>query len=81
MPDQFAAPNFLPSEYFNAPNAPRAREAFLLIPGTGVQTSADKVNPAQAPVRFGHISPTYSAIFKTFSASGYSLPSEVTSLT
>ncbi len=67
VPDQFAAPNFLPGDYFNAPTAPRARGAFLSTPGTGVQVSADSVNPAQAAVRFGDINPTYSTIFRTFS--------------
>jgi hypothetical protein len=67
VPDQFAAPNFLPGDYFNATTAPRARGAVLSTPGTGVQVSADSINPAQAAVRFGHINPTYSAIFKTFS--------------
>ncbi len=67
VPDQFAAPNFLPGDYFNGPSEPRARGAVLSTPGTGVQVSADSINPAQAPVRFGHINPTYSTIFKTFS--------------
>lgn len=66
--DEFAAPNFLPADYFNAPAAPRARGAFLTTPGTGVQVSADAANAADAPVRFGHINPTYSSIFRTFSA-------------
>lgn len=67
VPDQLAAPNFLPGDYFNAPTAPRARGAVLSTPGTAVQVSADSLNPAQAPVRFGHINPIYSTIFKTFS--------------
>jgi hypothetical protein len=67
VPDQFAAPNFLPGDYFNAPAAPRARGAVLSTPGTGVQVSADSLNPGQVPVRFGHINLTYTTIFKTFS--------------
>ena len=66
--DEFAAPNFLPADYFTAATAPRARGAFLTTPGTGVQVSADAANPAQAAVRFGHINPIYSSIFRTFSA-------------
>jgi hypothetical protein len=67
VPDEFAAPSFLPADYFNGVTAPRARGAFLTTPGTGVQVSADGANPAQAAVRFGHINPSYSAIFRTFS--------------
>ena len=65
--DEFAAPNFLPADYFNAATAPRARGAFLTTPGTGVQVSADGANPAEAAVRFGHINPSYGSIFRTFS--------------
>lgn len=67
VPDEYAAPNFLPPDFFNAATDPRARGALLSTPGTGVQVSADGDNSAQAAVRFGHINPTYSAIFKTFS--------------
>ncbi len=67
VPDEFAAPNFLPPDYFNGVTPPRARGAFLTTPGTGVQVSADGANPAQAAVRFGHINPIYSSIFRTFS--------------
>ena len=67
VPDDFAAPNFLSPDYFNGTTAPRARGAFLTTPGTGVQVSADGGNPAQAPLRFGHINPSYSSIFRTFS--------------
>jgi hypothetical protein len=67
VPDAYAAPNFLPSDFFNAATSPRARGAFLSTPGDGVQVSADSNNPAHAAVRFGHINLTYSQIFKTFS--------------
>jgi hypothetical protein len=67
VPDEFAAPNFLPSDFFSAAVEPRARGAILTTPGTGVQVSADSDNPAGAAVRFGNINPGYSAIFKTFS--------------
>jgi hypothetical protein len=62
VPDEFAAPNFLPGNFFNS------RGAFFSTPGTGVQVSADSSNPTGTPVRFGHINATYPAIFKTFSA-------------
>ncbi len=67
VPDELAAPNFLPADFFNAPTAPRARGAHLSTPGRGVQVSARRDNPAGIPVRFGHINPTYPNIFKTFS--------------
>jgi hypothetical protein len=67
VPDEFAAPNFLPSDFFNATAAPRARGAILTTPGTGVQVSADGDNPTTTPVRFGDINPTYSTSFQTFS--------------
>ena len=40
VPDEFAAPDFLPPDFFNASKAPRARGAHLLTPGRGVQVSA-----------------------------------------
>ena len=67
VPDEFAAPDFLPADFFNASKAPRARGAHLSTPGRGVQVSARRDNPTGTPVRFGHINPTYPKIFKTFS--------------
>ena len=52
VPDNFAAPNFLPGDFFNS------RGAFFSTPGTGVQVSADSSNPTSTPVRFGHINAT-----------------------
>ena len=40
----------------------------LETPGDHVAVSADSDNPAGAAVRFGDINPTYTNIFKTFSA-------------
>jgi len=68
VPDESAAPNFLPGDFFNAAADPRARGAMLSTPGKGVQVSADSDNPTGTKVRFGHINPSYSDIFKTFSA-------------
>ena len=62
VPDTFAAPNFLPSDFFSS------RGAVFTTPGTGVQVSADSSNPTATPVRFGHVNPTYAGIFQTFSA-------------
>ena len=67
VPDNLAAPNFLPPDFFNAPTAPRARGAMLTTPGKGVQASANKANAAGTPVRFGHINATYVDTFKAFS--------------
>ena len=68
VPDQFARPNLLPSDFFNAKEPPRARGALLETPGEGVAVSADEDNPSHAAVRFGDINATYSDRFKTFSA-------------
>jgi hypothetical protein len=65
VPDELAAPNFLPSDFFNAPKAPRARGAFFSTPGEGIQVSADRDNPAATPPYFTNINPAYT--FKTFS--------------
>jgi len=67
VPDNFAAPNELPAEFFNARTAPRARGAVLKTPGDHVAVSADASNPAGAGVRFGDINPAYTTQFKTFS--------------
>ena len=67
VPDELAAPNFLPGDFFNAPTEPRARGALLATPGVGLQVSARSNNPTNTPVRFGNINPTYSDLFQTFS--------------
>lgn len=67
VPDELAAPNFLPGDFFNAAEAPRARGAVFSTPGAGVQVSADSDNPSGSLVRFGHLNPTYVEIFQAFS--------------
>ena len=67
VPDALAAPHMLPGDFFNASVVPRARGAVLATPGAGVQVSAKLGNAAGIPVRFGHINPTYPALFKTHS--------------
>jgi hypothetical protein len=67
VPDELAAPNFLPGDFFNAASEPRARGAMLSTPGAGVQVSADSDNPTQTALHFGHLNPAYSAIFTPFS--------------
>jgi hypothetical protein len=65
--DALAAPNILPADFFNGPEAPRARGAIFTTPGTGVQVSANFDNPFGAVSRFGHINPVYPVIFPAFS--------------
>jgi len=67
VPDDLAAPNFLPGDFFNAPTEPRARGARLATPGIGLQVSASSTNPTGTPVRFGNVNPSYSDLFQTFS--------------
>jgi hypothetical protein len=67
VPDEFAAPNALPSDFFNTPNAPRARGAVLTTPGDHVAVSADADNPTGTAVRFADINPTYADTFRAFS--------------
>lgn len=65
VPDELAAPNFLPSDFFNAPQAPRARGAFFSTPGEGIQVSADSDNPTGTSPYFTNINSGYT--FRTFS--------------
>jgi hypothetical protein len=67
VPDQLAEPNALPSDFFNATVAPRARGAILLTPGDHVAVSADSANPTGTPPRFGDINPAYANDFHTYS--------------
>jgi hypothetical protein len=64
VPDQFAAPNLLPPNFFNV-NSPRG--AVFDTPGTGFQVSADSDNPTGTPVRFGNIHHVLPRLFSTFS--------------
>jgi len=68
VPDEVAAPNALPSDFFNAPTEPRARGAVLETPGDNVAVSAKEGNPAGVAVRFGNVNSTYTDRFRTFSA-------------
>ena len=67
IPDEFSAPNFYVPDFFNAPEAPRARGIVLNTPGEGLMVSADSETPYNTPVRFGNINPQYTDIFTTFS--------------
>lgn len=68
VPDEQAAPNFLPGDFFNAKTAPRARGAMLSTPGQGLQASASSANAARTPVAFGHVNASYAKAFHTFSS-------------
>lgn len=61
VPDPLAAPNLLPSNFFNV-NSPRG--VVFSTAGTGFQVSA---SAAAGAVEFGTINPTYSTQFATFS--------------
>jgi hypothetical protein len=67
VPDELAAPNALPADFFNAPEDPRARGAVLETPGDHVAVSADADNPDGAAVRFGDVNPAYTDEFTAFS--------------
>jgi hypothetical protein len=67
VPDEFAAPNALPGDFFNSDEDPTARGAVLETPGDHVAVSADADNPDGAAVRFGDVNPSYSDEFQTFS--------------
>lgn len=67
LPDEEAAPNLYASDFFNQPEAPRARGIILNTPGIGLMVSADSDNPTGTLPRFGNINPQYADIFHTFS--------------
>ena len=62
VPDDKAAPAFLPSDFF------KGRGVILKTPGQGVMVSARAGNPAGVLRRFGQINPTYEKTFQPFSA-------------
>ncbi len=64
VPDAFSAPNLMPANFFNK-NSPRGIVFFT--PGTGLEVSANSINPTNTPVRFGNINPVYPAVFSAFS--------------
>ena len=64
VPDARSAPNDLPLDFFNV-NSPRG--AVFATPGTGVQVSANAVNPTATPIEFGNLDASYPATFATFS--------------
>src|SRR5688572_15761082 len=67
LPDELAAPNYYEPDFFNAPEAPRARGIVLNTPGEGLMVSANTQNSYGVLPRFGNINPQYADSFKTFS--------------
>ena len=67
IPEELSAPNLYPSDFFNAPEAPRARGIVLNTPGEGLMVSANADNTSVTLTSFGNINPQYAEIFKTFS--------------
>jgi hypothetical protein len=67
LPDELSAPNNYIPDFFNAPEAPRARGIVLFTPGDALVVSADSDNPYGTMPRFGHINPSYAEAFVTFS--------------
>lgn len=64
IPDQFSAPNTLPSNFFNV-NTPRG--VVFFTPGYGFQVSAKSGNPTNTPIEFGNLKPDFIQQFSTFS--------------
>jgi hypothetical protein len=64
VPDNLSAPNNLPGNFFNV-NSPRG--VILSTPGSGLEVSANAVNPTNTPVRFGDINAQFPPKFTVFS--------------
>jgi hypothetical protein len=62
VPDNFAAPNAFPPDFFNV-NSPRG--LVYQTPGDGFQVSANA--NSGVPIEFDNINPTYSSLFNVFS--------------
>jgi len=64
VPDNLSAPNNLPGNFFNV-NSPRG--VILSTPDSGLEVSANAVNPTNTPVRFGDINAQFPPKFTVFS--------------
>lgn len=67
LPDEESAPNLYAPDFFNQPEAPRARGIVLNTSGEGLMVSASSTNSAGTLPRFGNLNPQYADIFTTFS--------------
>jgi len=65
VPDNLSAPSTLPGNFFNV-NSPRG--VLLSTPGSGLEVSANAINPTNTPVRFGDINAQFPGKFTVFSA-------------
>lgn len=75
IPDGASAPTFLPGDFFNFTDAPRARGALFAEPGESVapagdlfMVSANATNPTNTASEFGNFSADYPNLFAPFSA-------------
>lgn len=75
IPDGASAPTFLPGDFFNFTDAPRARGALFAEPGESEApiedlflVSANATNPTNTPNEFGNFNAEYPNLFATFSA-------------
>jgi hypothetical protein len=64
VPDQFAAANNLPVNFFNSNSK---RGVVFATPGAGFQVSAKAGNPDSIAVEFGNLNPAFPGLFQTFS--------------
>jgi hypothetical protein len=64
VPDELAAPNNLPANFFNVFSK---RGVVLATPGSGFQVSANSSNASATPVEFGNLNPAFPSLFRPFS--------------
>lgn len=67
VPDNFASPNNMPPNFFNA-NSPRGAVFTTACGNATFRVSANSNNPTATPVRFGELDASYPSTFTTFSA-------------
>lgn len=67
VPDNFASPNNMPANFFNA-NSPRGAVFTTACGNATFRVSANSNNPTATPVRFGELDASYPSTFTTFSA-------------
>lgn len=66
VPDNLAAPNNFPFNFFNS-NSPRGA-VFNSLNSVQLRVSADNSNPTSTPIKFGDVDASYPSEFITFSA-------------
>jgi hypothetical protein len=68
VPDNLASPGSFPRNYYNFVEPRGVVVSSPCNTGSIFQVSADSSNPTGTPVRYGHIDPSYTTTFTTFSA-------------